>query len=808
MPKIPMYQRQVGTSVGSLSRDASTGAFTQLGDAYATLGSTVSSVAKMAADDFIREKTAEKSRKEAEEKALAAKRKIEAEFNEAQRNAKVEDFKLSQNRALSDAVMTINAPGSGFNTLESRRAEFEKLEQDKYAEIDAIDDFNSDQKKSAKDYVYSTLTQYRASSFRQGLTLELEERSTNFDASAQILLQDVRASTINPEAAVRKYKKDYEEGIRNGLSISLTPEQFEFEIVRGSVGDIVEDESRTVAELELVRAEILDSKGVYAGFEEAQQNQLSGMVSRAIKARTETEGAALQQEAESAALSLTVADSVEEAGEASVTLQQSIDGLNALGADTSELQITADANSNFVAQRNNLIFASDEQVAAVQSANQNMVKSAVNTPDIGVAMATQKLTNDYIAKRAEAIATDPANYVVEQTRQLTGKVPSQSEIYNKLLGMGIADNKITVLTNAQVENFMSEISEAQTPQEIASLSAAMLQSPNSDIRTAVGRQLVNSGFNATLQFIANRPNSPMASLLLASAQSSAVVGAEKPTNAVRAKVLSAVRADPTMSSHIRSMGGEVVAGMTKFEVMAAGVYSPAMEDTATQHVMMVANLAQHLAVTQGNIPLSGSIEPSELEPFIKKAVSVLTERYSYKDINGGSLRMPVSMEAQSESVKQGLQFSILSLDDDQIFFESKDYAIGTPEYDAQKATYISEVKENFRAITQNGDNSALITDKAGGAVLVRSSSPHAMEMYEPLSVGFMDASNIVQRRGRASLKVLNSEIRSLNRQIRSIFGKERRSAEGKAKLKVLESKLKRLESQYKQRQDFLVKIGM
>ena len=170
--------------------------------------------------------------------------------------------------------------------------------------------------------------------------------------------------------------------------------------------------------------------------------------------------------------------------------------------------------------------------------------------------------------------------------------------------------------------------------------------------------------------------------------------------------------------------------------------------------------------------------------------------------------MPVSMEAQSESVKQGLQFSILSLDDDQIFFESKDYAIGTPEYDAQKATYISEVKENFRAITQNGDNSALITDKAGGAVLVRSSSPHAMEMYEPLSVGFMDASNIVQRRGRASLKVLNSEIRSLNRQIRSIFGKERRSAEGKAKLKVLESKLKRLESQYKQRQDFLVKIGM
>lgn len=808
MPKIPMYKRQVGTSVGSLSRDASTGAFTQLGDAYARLGSTVSSVAKMAADDFIKEKTAEKARKDAEEKALAAKRKIEAEFNEAQRNARVEDFKLKQNRLLSDAVFAINSPESGFNTLESRRAAFDELEQNTNAEIDAIEGFNSDQKKSAKDYVFSTLTQYRASSFRQGLTLELQERSENFDASAQVLLQDVRTNTVNSEAAVRKYRKDYEEGIRNGLSISITPEQFEFEIVRGAVGDIVEDESRTVAELELVRAEILDSRGVYAGFEEAQQNQLSGMVSRAIQSRTETEGTALKESADSAALSLSVADSVEEAAEASETLQKSIDGLDALGADTSALQITADANSNFVAQRNNLIFASDEEIVAMQTANQNMVNATVNTPDIGVALATQKLTNEYIAKRAEAIAADPASYVVEQTRQLTGKVPSQSEIYNKLSGMGIADDKITVLTNAQVESFMSEVAEAQSPQEIANLSAAMLQTSDSDIRASVGRQLVNSGFNATLQFIANRPNSPMASLLLASAQSSAVVGDEKPTKSGRATLLSAVRANPTMSSHIKSMGGEVVSGMTNFEVMAAGVYSPAMEDTATQHVMMVANLAQHLAVTQGQIPLSGTIEPSELAPFIQKAVSVLTERYSYKDINGGSLRMPVSMEAQSESVKQGLQFSILSLDDDQIFFESNDYPIGTPEYDAQKAIYIREVKENFRAITQNGDNSALVTDKAGGAVLVRSSSPHATEMYQPLSVGFMDAATTIQRKGRPSLKALNSEIQSLNRQINSIFGKERRSEEGKAKLKVLESKLTRLKSQYKQKQDFLVSIGM
>ena len=789
MPKIPMYKRQVALSAGQLGARANQQSFTQVGRAFSQLGEQVTRSATAAASIKQRHFAAEEK---AKERRLAEKKVLAEAQAAAAAKGLWQDIRAGvvekQSEILRDPTVTsiADADARMEELTEASRSEVNKLHSD-----GLIDDITH--QNMLTDHT-ALMSQVGVSVGLHGFNNAKTKAQLSFNKGVEIDRAEVRLDPSQLPLLVAKYEDEYDSNVMNGIELQ-NPDSYELSLHTETLDAFVQDDSTSYNSLEAKLDEIENAEGQYSNLELSARSSLAGIVSDAIEEKKTIKGSQAKTSLENGLTSFSIARTKEQVNasikqvEASVATYELIDDkenalvaknhLTAMKAVTPALQELSSSSPTEINQ-------------ALDEAESNLMDS-VGTAGVGAQLAAKKALQERAEAQKELISEDPALFSTEVLKdKFPNSEPTQQMIINHQLKVGVSPDNVKAFTAAEVGKVMEDIGASQNPQELSEKIDALLANGNSEI---VMRQLRENGLSVSQMFIAKTPNSPLAQAALIASTSDAVVGANAPTKTQRKFIENAVQNNEVFRSQISSMGGELMIGMTDDEVMAMGVNTPEMNNAMSGMKSMIADTAIYLAAQDGQRFGEGGITtPEEMAKYVEQASKILSQTYSYTDVNGGSVRLPKSFEGQETGVKYGIDFIVQTLEEDDIYFEMDGLLEGTPEYDAAKSVYVSELRNNYRVITQNGDRSAIITDKSGGAIILQNRlapGPNAPS-DEPFSVTFSSAVKASQKEGRARLDEYRSQAQELARQIMS---HPKKGAENQAKVEALkEQRLQIIES--------------
>lgn len=798
MPKIPMYQGQVGVAAGPLSPRANASAFAAGGSALSQLGQAVTSAGKVAGQV---EENKRKLEFQAQNLELQ-KERIKTDFAIARQNADAENF-LTENLIASADELAALGRDPSITSIEKYELAYAPI-QDKY--LSNIDQLNvsAERKQKIKNRMLTSMNSTRMTGVQNAFNQGLQKQTESFNEYGNTLASEVNSGKVTIEVAEAEYAERYNDAVNNGLKPSVTPKSFGEELVRNSVFAVAADESNDYIDLEDERDRILDGDGRYGRFDDESRAALANILTNSIDVVRRQEITQLGEDVQIQVQ--TMANSTgDDFNTAYTTANILLQKMEDRGKDTTEMQIALDAAYNVKPLLEANTFTSPaERNAAIASARK-AVQDSLGTEDLAANVSTLQQLQKGFDEAAKAAKEDPALYVSQRVAAQTGKPPTLTEILEKQRSMGFDDSDIKLLTNAQTSEFISSLGEAQTPQELVQVVNSLLPADGDKEKEAlVMAQLRQNGFGLSYNLIAANPNSPMAQTFLNALQSEAVTGEMKPTKAKRQMIKAAVLSDPTIQSQLTSMGGQTMLGVTGTEVMASGSDTTDMSNMRTEVVNAIANLAQKLAVDDEQFfSGEGSIStPSEMQPYIEQAAAIFGEKYGYGELNGSVVRVPKHQEGNLSQITSGIALSVKELTPDEIYFESN-LPEGSPEYEAAKKVYVEEVRQGFEAITINGDSSALVTDKAGGAVNVINEEGDVV----PLIVSFDEMTSKVETSGQGKIKRMKLDAQAIAREIRAMKPSEKRTAEGQAKRNRLIAKREALIEQYNELSRYLVSIG-
>lgn len=772
MPKIPTYQQQIGMPSGPISPKAQTGAFTQVGKAYAQLGTAVEKAATVA-----------------------------GEFELARQNLEAQNVLDTKGRDALDAISKLNV-NNELRTLAGYEEAFDKERERILGDVDSMEGLQPRQKRTIKSKLSASMNVTRANEGRRAFGLELQDKTIAFDSATDSRLERLKADPSLVDIEVASYEQDYNERVKSGLKPRLTPSQFRVEAFAEEALAFTTTPGVTLRALDALSEQIINGEGKYSAMLRQERASVAAMLNPKINDKVAEVRATITDRSELMLNSISFGRDYRADASKLVEDAELIDDYDLkykLQTDFVGYGIAVDAFGKdgfspleaLNANRNDLVRATAEAGTEQQRI---------------IARKALAYFDNMFAIRQKDMAEDPVDYI-NRSYEARGKAPpSTAQIISAQVSMGIAPEKFKLLTKAQAATAISSMSEAESPQEMLN---AIRQVPH--IRTneaEVIRQLSASGMSISQNYIVSNPNSDISQTLLKALRDERVTGDKAPTEAQMKMIHAAVLSNSTFKDHMDSMGGRLLMGFTGDEVMSMGIDTPAMADARKGHREMVANIAVYLAAEKGEFFGKGGItEMSQLQPYIEDAVRVISDKYTYVDVNGSKMRVQKGFEGPiAQDIKTGIKLAVNFLNPNDIIYESNTYQPGTPEYEAEKAKYIQEVIENYQVITQNGDMSAVITDKTGGAVMIREQVGREVREV-PLSVSFTEAVNIVGLRGRQGVIEMTDRAQEIAREIRDIPASEKRTEAGQQRIADLKAERQKFLDQINETRRTLAEFG-
>lgn len=783
MPKIPTYKEQVGLASGSLGPRASVSSFTQAAKGYQAMG-----------------------------KAIQGAAEIASKFEIARQESDASDYLRVKQREAHDKVLELSR-NPEINSFDKYMDAYKQVEDGVFSEIDAAEKLNSRQKKGIKDKLFTSMGGLRVTGAKNAFAIEQGIKSDNFNEEGQSLLERVRVGAITIEAAAADYEEKYNIGNANGLSISLNPEQFNFELMKDEASFMIANPELTIQDLEKKLIEVENAQGFSSQLESGERASVANIIETGIQERSVeyvTRGNGLVT---SGVTGLKYASTQEEITNAQTQAQQGISLLNEAGetALAEQAQLNLNVGVELLGARSELAFADREDLAAAISASNEVARDAIGTDSLMLADAYARGLRELIMANEERKALDPAKYVVDEFTRIYGKPPTVEHVYQKQIDMGIDEESVKILTGGKVAEIMDSVNNAQTATEAREILTNMDAGPYTPLAIS---QLREEGLTLTQMFAAKNPDSPIAQKLFMSLKSPAVIGDQKPPTAWRNSALAVVRGDTTMDAHLKSMGFMKMAGIGDEDLMFAGVDTADTSMAREEILAAITDFAVSLAYEDGKTFTGDSrIEPSDISKYAKQAVRVLSSVYDYPEVNGHPLRIKKEMEGASKEISQGIDYFVKTITEDEIFYESPNgFEEGSPEYEIERLDYLENIQKRYKAITRNGDTSAIVTDEYGGAVRVkrRTGVPSDPSGFtnEPLILNFAESVTLIQREGVPKLRRLSVQSKELATQLKNMKPSEKRTPEGKRKIESLTAKIERLERQQQDLRSYLRDIGV
>ena len=752
MPKIPVYQQKIGMTAGPISPKAQTGAFTQVGKAYAQLGQSVQKAATVA-----------------------------GEFELARQNLEVKNVIDTKGREALDSIANMNVDGS-IRTLAGYQQAFDEKRTQILGDVDAMEGLQPRQRRAIKDKLSASMELTRTNGSKVAFGYELQDKTVAFNDATTARLERIRGDVGLADIEVAAYEQEYEERIRLGLKPALTPEAFRVEAFAEEALSLAATPGVTLERLDSLSDEIVNGEGKYSGMLRKDRAAVAAMLNDAINGKVAEVKATIDDRRELLLSDISFGNDYREQASALVSDAKLINDYEL------QYQLETDFVGYDVAVRS---FGTDGFMS-LEGLNANraaLVQAQATAQGEEARIVARKALASFdtmFASRQKAMAEDPVGYIYRSYEARGKAQPSAAQIISAQVSMGVAPENFKLLTNEQATTALNAVSEAQSPQEMLE---AVRQVPHVRTNEAeVIRQLSAAGMTISQNYIISNPNSDISQTMLKALQDERVVGEKAPTKAQRNMIDAVVQSNQDFKDHMASMGGRLLMGFSGDEVMSMGIDTPAMANARKGHRDMVANLAIYLAAEDGKFFGKGGIqEMSELEPYVASAARIISDKYSYVDVNGSKMRVQKAFEGPvAQDIKTGMNLAVNFLNPNDIIYESDTYAPGTPEYEAEKAQYIQEVTESYQVITQNGDMSAVITDKTGGAVMVREQVGREVREV-PLSISFTEAVNIVSLKGRAGIDEITERAQEIARELRDMPASEKRTEAGQQRIAELKA---------------------
>lgn len=769
MPKIPTYQQKIGVVSGPISPRASAGAFTQVGKAYAQLGTAVQQAATVA-----------------------------GEFELARQNLEAQNVLDTKGRDALDTISKLNI-NNEIRTLSGYEEAFDKERQRILGDVDAMEGLQPRQKRIIKSKLSASMDVTRANESKRAFSLELGDKTTAFNSATEARLERLRSDPSLIDLEVASYEQNYDEVTKLGLKPAISPAQFRNAAFTEELVAIAKDPTSDLRTLNALEDRVVNGEGKYSVMDAGERVSIAGFLSREISSKESQLRAGIEGRLKTITSQITFGEKyVEDVVQLRIDAQLlgDYDLLETIENDLLALSFASEEFGKDGFTNSQVLLASRQAIVESIGQSQSLKERSVKSK-------TLEMFDAMLSQREDKVATDPAAYVFESYEARGKAAPSADEVIAAQKKMGVSAVKRKVLTNAQAEGFVNGITSAETPQEMSQVINSIPELKTHEAE--VVRHLLSSGLTTTHMYILSNPESPSAQSLLNSMGSEAVANA---TKAQREMVVGAVIGNDLMNAHLKSMAGSLYIDALGGQAMASGVDSSPMARAREGHINMIADFAIYLARQDKKVlGKDGINDISSMTPYVEQAVAILDEKYAYADLNQGKVRMPKRLEPFGADVKQGLKLILGNLDSDLIVYNSLTYEPGSPEYIAERNKYVEELVENFSAITQNGDSSVVITDKTGGAVMIEQRVGFEI-VQVPLTASFVEAVDANSTLGRNSIKVMDEQSRKIGTELKNNRLELMKTEEGRARIVELEQAQQELNNRINARRKALARIGM
>lgn len=726
MPKIPLYGRQVELGAGSLGPRADSGTFEAPFTAAANFAKAAGDVAYKFIEAEQNKQTLDKDA-ELSERASRITDEIERNPIYTTANAAKEAVALERQR-MSDEINSLNMTRRQKRSLQyslNKTFSVKGLQAEQKAYARGL-------KKSGDDM--GVLLQSKV-----GLYTSLPDG----DPRKDMVLADIN-----------KYRDDAK---LNGF-LAFLPKEFQteqgtmFEMRKRQILSETADNTKTLDHFKSKRDEALQGKGYGEGMDAAQISQIAALLDGQVNY---LEGPLLADANVEADNGLS---SMRTAGKGQEQIDSAIGKYMKAGRPdlANDLQMKADVASGVFSSRDALTFASPTQIAAERARLQQADIKAVGTDRKRQTELTLEMFDKTMAARREAIASDPATYVIDNFRRKFPnnidpvKGPSRDVIITAQMEMGLRGGQLKPFTASEVNSFNAAIKNAQDPKDVmdalANIGAMSTdERPVSrDVEAAGMRQLRAGEFSLALNYVAQSPNSPMSSSLLASAMPGGITINVTPQN--RDMIAAEVRNNEVVLTHLKSMLGGTFVDYQGNSIRRAAGDTEGMRDAREQHIQMITNLATYL-VQQDGKQLAGDnrVDYTTIAPYIDKAATVFQERYSYIDTfpnKNTSLRLPLGLSGNADFIQQRLNLVASTIKPQDVYFREKFSGETQATYDILKKVYVNETKGGFGWVISGDGTNAIMVDKNGGAVLNPDKTEKSIPIATILSLQAEQASQI------------------------------------------------------------------
>lgn len=675
MPKIPLYNRGMGTAVelakGSLGPRASSSAFEAPGRALASLAGTVGDIA----------------------------------FQFGQAEKKAETLRVS-NESISTygkgADDLVAAPKS--RTVSGFDIEAGAFRTNALADIDARDDLTSSQKDLVKQNLTRTLDRKFSVGRAAVFTKQQQDRTNIMNQGIEALIGDTSNKQLRP-TVLNDIRGLIEASKEQGLNINYDMDGVEFEIAkRDALGDVTSD-AIGLSQLEATRDNILTGKGEYAKYTADQRQTLASKYSSRINYLTT--GAVAEADATARDLRATVSATGNDAGAKDLA-----ERYRSLGQFAKAEALESDM---IIGKK---VFATFDAIkmAPEKTAQQTLRDALAIVRDPSAApseraenLEVYKQLKTKIDARTQAIKDDAVAYI----EGIENRTLTPSERIEKQRMLGIADADIVPFSMAEFADFKKKL---ETDDPIF----AMQQMEN--FFNKFGDTALPAAMRNGMTFAQNialyNKGKPRAIDLLASTQIEDTVLRDK----LKEKGIKEVDIEAEVNEELDDWSRSVIGGTSTGMLSRMG--GPARYNGVIQTEQAIAKLAK-VYVTRG----------MSVGDAVKAAGNLVTGNYVFKDFNNTKIRIPAMAETKAVQITNFLQDR---LDDAEYLKGTVFFTPGGREAtEAETAQYIRELSSMGGWATLPDDSGVYMVDQTGNKVMKRVPVDGKM-VEQPIIASFVD----------------------------------------------------------------------
>jgi len=546
--------------------------------------------------------------------------------------------------------------------------------------------------------------QFRLSGIKKAFDVELTNTANSIDKAGQNIISQFVSGQMSRELALAGYDEQVSRAERNGVSDRvLSSEAFMFQLDRERVASIGRDDAATLSQLEQLEEQILNGEDEYSVYNLDERTKLVSSLYGRMNEMETVERQELISAAGDAlsAMRLPSADNFDLTNARSRGLEVAA-RLRDIGqiAQADKIEEQVEATYLVAGLVGDIEFSSVADVNQAYERNRTILieNAAGNESKAEYAL---KALDSAMAARKEAIALDPANYVIQRYQNKTGKQPSPTQIIEIQRGMGLSESQLSPFTNEQFKQLQGNLEQANAQETIQIMQEFFggFGDEISGIAMSKARRMGMSASQNIALFAAENPRA--LDLLNAEKIDKSIIKAGLELEGANvADITKAVSEE--MSEYRKSIVGDIEQGRLDQTATSGRVTSVFEMEQA------VNRLAQYYVVRGMDVNRAAKV-----------AASVITDKYEFANTGANNFfRIPKGKYfGMSDAFARATRTLVRdeNLIADLIVPESGVSADARPE--ATRQIYASDLARAGRWVTSDDDSGVYLVDAFGNPVL-------------------------------------------------------------------------------------------